>query len=316
MSAEPAVRLEGLSKTYVSGPPWKRRRVEALKPLDLEVPRGGAFGLLGLNGAGKTTTVKLMLGLLKPTTGRSSVLGGDIADRAVRRRIGYLPELPYFSRQLTAAEILRHFGSLYGLSGAGLDRKVDEVLELVRLSGAARRRVAEFSKGMQQRLGIGQALIGGPELLLCDEPMSGLDPVGIKEMRDIFLDLRRSGTTVLMNTHILDEVERLCDRVAVLHEGRLAAHVPVSEVLAARDRVPYELEIPDAGRRAWKGRTPEGARWEGEGLVTTGARLADALSDLAAAGVKPSSIRPLSSAVEAWFLETVSPGGVGKEGSA
>ncbi len=300
-----AVLLEGLSKTYVSGPPWKRKRVAALKPVDLEVPEGGVFGLLGLNGAGKTTTVKLVLGLLKPTTGSACVLGGSVGDRNVRRRIGYLPELPYFSRQLTAWETLRYFGSLYGLSGVALDRRVDEVLELVRLGSASRRRVAEYSKGMQQRLGIGQALIGSPSLFLCDEPMSGLDPVGIKEMRDIFLDLKRTGTTVLMNTHILDEVERICDRVAVLHEGRLVAHVPVAEVLAARDRVPYVLEVPEGALPAGKEADGPGFRREGRDLVTTGAELPEALAALSRIGVKPSSVRPLSSAVESWFLGVI-----------
>jgi len=311
-----AILLQGLSKTYVSGPPWKRKRVEALKPTDLEVPWGGVFGLLGLNGAGKTTTVKLILGLLKASSGRAEILGGDIADRAIRCQIGYLPELPYFSRQLTAFETLRYFGSLYGFTGAGLDRKVEETLELVRLTRAAHQRVAEYSKGMQQRLGIGQALIGGPKLFLCDEPMSGLDPVGNKEMREIFLDMKRSGTTIFMNTHILDEAERICDHIAVLHEGRLIAQAPIAEVLEARARVPYVLELPQDALRVLKDHPVQGIRLEGVCLTLAGADLSSVLAELSKLGVQPTSVRPLSSAMEAYFLRTIGYAAAGKEAVA
>ncbi len=310
-----AARLVNLSKTYKSGNLLSRKKVQALKPLDLELPEGGVFGLLGLNGAGKTTTVKLMLGLLKPTTGYTEILGGDISDRSIRRQIGYLPELPYFSRQLTAYETLSYFGSLFGWSGATLRKKVDRILELVRLEAAAHQKVSEYSKGMQQRLGIGQALIGEPKLFLCDEPMSGLDPVGNREMREIFLDLKRTGTTIFMNTHILDEVERLCDRIAILHAGNLVAAASMTEVLSARALVPYVLDLPLACLPSFSTRLVKGTRLEGNRLTVSGRELQEVLESLTRAGIKPDSIRPLSSAVEAYFLQAIGqiPASLGPE---
>ena len=186
-----AIHIEGLSKTYKTGFWFKPKITHALNNLTLDVYEKEAFGLLGLNGAGKTTAIKIILGFLAPTAGSVQVLGGKISDREVRNQIGYLSELPYFSRQHTGRELLEYFGSLHGFSGSTLQHRVDEVLELVRMSKASREKVSGYSKGMLQRIGIGQALIGKPKLLICDEPMSGLDPVGYKEMRDIFIDLKK-----------------------------------------------------------------------------------------------------------------------------
>jgi ABC-2 type transport system ATP-binding protein len=300
-----AIRIRGLSKTYKTGF-WLRPKVtRALKDLHLDVRENEAFGLMGLNGAGKTTVIKLILGLLKPTAGSISVLDGDISQRLVRQRIGYLSELPYFSKQQTGRELLEYFGSLHGLSGKTLGRRVDEILELVRMTGASRLRVGGYSKGMLQRIGIGQALIGRPRLLICDEPMSGLDPVGYKEMRDIFIELKKTGTTLFLNTHILDEVERICDRIGILHEGLLKEVTPVSKILESTVPVDYwvEAERGEAGKLA--GIPFQETVAKNGGVQVAGLVLAETLALLASRGAKVKSVRPLSSLVEAYFLRAI-----------
>ena len=301
----PAVRISGLSKIYKTGFWFLPKVSRALKSLDLEIAPRQAFGLLGLNGAGKTTAIKIMLGLLKPDTGTVEILGGHIGQRSIRNRIGYLPELPYFSRQHTGRELLAYFGALHGLSGKALSSRVDEVLELVRMTKSANEKLAGYSKGMQQRIGIGQALIGKPEFLICDEPMSGLDPVGYKEMRDIFIDLKRTGTTLFLNTHILDEVERICDRVGVLHEGVLKDIQNVTDIMDSDLPVDYWIDVKSGEASKLSGLPFREAVARHEGIHVQGAALSETLALISSKGARVCGIRPLSSQIEAYFLKTI-----------
>ncbi len=215
--AAPAIACEGLTKRFRKG----FRTFTAVADLGLEVPRGVTFGLLGPNGAGKTTSIGMVLGLIRPSAGRSTVLGGAIADPAIRRRIGFVPEKFQLPPFLTAEEFLRLHGQLLGLSGADLAGRVATRLERVGLDARRGDRVSGFSKGMQQRLVLAQALLGDPELLVLDEPTSALDPVGRREVRDIVREARARGATVLLNSHLLAEVEAVADSVAILRDGRL-----------------------------------------------------------------------------------------------
>jgi ABC-2 type transport system ATP-binding protein len=300
-----AIQIKDLSKTYKTGFWLAPKVTHALKNLSLDVHRKEAFGLLGLNGAGKTTTIKLMLGFLSPSAGTVTLLGGKIGDRRIRDQIGYLSELPYFSRQHTGRELLEYFGSLHTLSGKDLSRRVDEVLELVRMTKAAKDKVSGYSKGMLQRIGIGQALIGNPKLLVCDEPMSGLDPVGYKEMRDIFIDLKKNGTTLFLNTHIMDEVERVCDRIGIIHDGELKKVVSVADVLHSSVQVDYWIDIESQDAVKLPGSTFQKSILENGGFHVTGAELPDALAQLNNKQVKTKGVRPLSSVMEAYFLKTI-----------
>jgi ABC-2 type transport system ATP-binding protein len=303
--SETAIRVRNLSKVYRHNNPFKRHREAALKPLDLDVPSHQAFGLIGLNGAGKTTLVKILLGLLSPTTGSLEVLGGSIGSRRIRARVGYLPELPYFPRQMTAKELLAYYGYLYGLRGKALSNRVEEILGIVRLEKAAEFRIAEYSKGMQQRVGIGQALIGKPELILCDEPVTGLDPVGYREVREIFLELKRTGTTLFFNTHVLSEVEKICDWVGVLHEGVLRRVARVTEVMAEKLEMDYWVELSGVADDKLRGFPHAESVAKSGGFQVSGRDLSVVLGDLSARGITVSGVRPLSSLVESFFLRTI-----------
>ncbi len=229
MSApEIVVQVEGLIKDFRPGFGLTRKRV--LHGIDLEVHRGEVFAFIGPNGAGKTTLLKVLLGLIRATEGHASILGCDVRETAVRRRIGFLPEAPYFYDFLTGREILNFYAKISGVEGSVRDRRIDELLESVGLSHAGNLRLRSYSKGMLQRIGIAQALVHDPEIVFLDEPMSGLDPVGRKEIRDLILQLHSSGKTVFMNTHILSDVEVICDRVAIIAEGRIVHEGPVHEL--------------------------------------------------------------------------------------
>jgi ABC-2 type transport system ATP-binding protein len=225
------LEIENLTKDYETGF-WRKKRVRALDDLSLAIEPGGIFGFLGGNGAGKTTTIKILMGLLFPTSGSARILGKDIANVEMRRRIGYCPENPYFYDYLTAIELMDYFGRIFGLEGAERGARSRELLTAVGLNERDwKRQLRKFSKGMLQRVGLAQALINRPELVFFDEPMSGLDPVGRREIRELIVGLRNQGTTVFMSTHILSDVEALCDKVAVLRGGRLAAHGSLAELL-------------------------------------------------------------------------------------
>jgi ABC-2 type transport system ATP-binding protein len=311
-----AIQINGLSKTYKTGFWFKPKVTNALKNLTLDVYEKEAFGLLGLNGAGKTTAIKIILGFLAPTAGSVRVLGGKISDREVRNQIGYLSELPYFSRQHTGRELLEYFGSLHGFSGLTLQKRVDEVLELVRMTKASREKVSGYSKGMLQRIGIGQALIGKPKLLICDEPMSGLDPVGYKEMRDIFIDLKKIGTTLFLNTHIMDEVERVCDRIGILHGGQLREVASVSDILQSSVHIDYWVDVDSHDASKLSGMPFQKSVAENSGVQIKGSDLSETLNLLNQRQVKTKGVRPLSSVMEAYFLKSIAAESASESGRA
>ena len=219
MEASGIVRVEDVVKDFRPG--LGVRKVRVLDGISFEVNRGEIFGFVGPNGAGKTTTLKVLMGLIRPTAGRATILGHDVGETAFRRHIGFLPENPYFSDFLTGREILDFYAKLSGVSGSQRSRRVSELLDRVHLSHAADARLRTYSKGMLQRVGIAQALVHDPEVVFLDEPMSGIDPIGRVEIRDVILRLHAEGKTVFMNTHILSDVEMVCDRVAILVKGRI-----------------------------------------------------------------------------------------------
>lgn len=231
---EAVIEINGLTKDYEVGF-LKKRRVRALEDLTLEVNRGEIFGFLGPNGAGKTTTLKLLMRLIFPTAGDARILGNPIADVLTRSRIGYLPENPYFYDYLSGRELLDYTGALLGLPRDQARRRTEDLLALVGLScEPADRQLRKYSKGMLQRIGIAQALMNDPEVVFMDEPMSGLDPIGRREVRDLLLSLRRQGKTIFFSSHILSDVEALCDRAAILSGGRLFRCGTVHELSAAQ----------------------------------------------------------------------------------
>jgi ABC-2 type transport system ATP-binding protein len=228
---EYAVEIKGLSKDYETGF-WRKKRVRALDDLTLNVRPGQIFGFLGGNGAGKTTTIKLLMGLIFPSEGSARILGSDIADVKMHNRIGYCPENPYFYDYLSATELMDHFGRLFGYDASERKRRSEELLTAVGLKPIEwKRQLRKYSKGMLQRVGLAQALINDPEVVFLDEPMSGLDPVGRREIRELIAGLRDKGVTVFMSTHILSDIEALCDEVAILRGGHLAASGNLTDLL-------------------------------------------------------------------------------------
>ncbi len=232
-SADVIIETRGLAKVYRDF--WGRQKVRALKGLDLTVRRGEIFGLLGPNGSGKTTTIKLLLGLLFPTSGQALMFGKPATDVAKNARIGYLPEESYLYKFLNAEETLDFYGRLFSLPKAVRRERTQKLLELVRVTTAKRRPLREYSKGMTRRIGLAQALINDPELIILDEPTTGLDPIGCREMKDLILDLKKQGKTVLMCSHLLADVQDVCDRIAVLHQGELKELGRVDALLKVRD---------------------------------------------------------------------------------
>jgi ABC-2 type transport system ATP-binding protein len=215
-----AIEIQGLSKDYPVGF-WKKQLRPALKALDLTVESGETFGFLGPNGAGKTTTLKLLMGIIFPTSGTARVLGKDCLDPEVKRKIGFLPEQPYFYDYLSAPELLDYYAGLSGVSREERQRRIPELLKRVGLSDVGNKQLRKFSKGMLQRVGIAQAIVHDPEVIFLDEPMSGLDPLGRYEIRELIQGLKDQGKTIFFSTHILADAEALCDRVAVIHHGEL-----------------------------------------------------------------------------------------------
>jgi ABC-2 type transport system ATP-binding protein len=233
MSEEIILQTRALSKVYRDF--WGRQKVRALKGLDLEVRRGEVFGLLGPNGSGKTTTIKLLLGLLFPTEGEALVFGKPASDVAKNERLGYLPEESYLYRFLTADETLDFYGRLFDMPSDVRRQRIDELIEMVGLQKARKRQLQEYSKGMTRRIGLAQALINDPELIMLDEPTSGLDPIGTREMKDMILRLKDEGKTIVMCSHLLADVQDVCDRIAILHQGELKELGRVDELLKVAD---------------------------------------------------------------------------------
>jgi ABC-2 type transport system ATP-binding protein len=241
MSSDVIIETRSLSKVYKDF--WGRQKVRALKALDLEVRRGEIFGLLGPNGSGKTTTIKLLLGLLFPTNGQALVFGKDATDVSKNERLGYLPEESYLYRFLNAEETLDFYGRLFDMPASVRKQRAAELIDLVGLGQAKRRQLREYSKGMTRRIGLAQALINDPELILLDEPTSGLDPIGTRDMKDLIIRLKEQGKTVVMSSHLLADVQDVCDRIAILHEGELKELGRVDALLKVRD----ETEIRARG---------------------------------------------------------------------
>ncbi len=233
MAEETVIETRALSKTYRDF--WGRPKVRALKALDLEVKRGEVFGLLGPNGSGKTTTIKLLLGLLFPTEGQALIFGKDATDVGKNQRLGYLPEESYLYRFLNAEETLDFYGRLFDIPYDVLQERIDSLIKTVGLDRARKRQLKEYSKGMTRRIGLAQALINKPELILLDEPTSGLDPIGTREMKDMILRLKDEGTTVVMCSHLLADVQDVCDRIAILHQGELKELGRVDSLLTQAD---------------------------------------------------------------------------------
>ncbi|MDH5725123.1 MAG: ABC transporter ATP-binding protein, partial [Nitrospira sp.] len=229
IDSEQIITVHHLSKIFKVG--FWGRRVTAVDELSLDVQRGEIYGFLGPNGAGKTTTIKMLMGLIYPSQGTAHLFGQPVGDRAAKAKVGFLPESPYFYDYLTSREFLRFYGHLFGLLGSMLEKRIDELLELVGMVHARDLQLRKFSKGMLQRVGIAQALINDPELVILDEPMSGLDPIGRKEVRDLIVRLKESGKTVMFSSHILHDAELLCDRVAMIMKGKLVACGLVSELI-------------------------------------------------------------------------------------
>ena len=238
--ADLAIDVHDLKKTYRT--PFTRKKVEALRGVTFGVERGHIFGFVGPNGAGKTTTIRTLMGLIRPTAGTATLLGHALPSRAARRKIGFLPESPYFYDYLTVGELCDLAGRLFGMAPVARRKRADELIERVGLAGARGQSLKKFSKGMLQRAGLAQALMNDPELVVLDEPMSGLDPIGRKEVRDLILELRDQGKTVFFSTHILSDVEAITDRVAIIARGQLQAHGTPAE-LVSRSLQGFEITV-------------------------------------------------------------------------
>ncbi len=304
------VEIENLTKDYEVGF-WRKRKVRALDGLSLTVERGEIFGFLGANGAGKTTTMKLLMRLIYPTAGRASILGRDISDVQMHARIGYLTENPYFYDYLTAREFLNYCAELFGYGALERKRRTEELLERVRLDRKSwDKQLRKFSKGMLQRVGIAQAIINDPEIVFLDEPMSGLDPIGRREVRDLIAGLRSTGTTVFLCSHILSDIEVLCDRVAILKRGRLVEQGRLEELRArAGDEQRIEITVAGANAEAVEQHLKEvlgasvvntaaGARIEVEGEQDVD----KAIAAMRRAGGRLVSVQPVRQSLEELFM--------------
>lgn len=304
-----AIRTEGLTKDYPVGF-WRTRRYRALDNLHLEVAPGEAFGLLGPNGAGKTTTLKLLFQLVFPTSGRAEILGRPAGDIAAKRRIGYLPENPSFYDYLTAEELLGYFAGVFGFRGADRVRRVTTLLDAVGVGAERRLPLRRFSKGMLQRVGLAQALVNDPEVIVLDEPMSGLDPIGRRQVRDLILNLRTEGRTVFFSSHILTDAEQLCSRVAVLARGRLMStgRIGDADVFGIRG---WELVVADVAPAHLERLRTGGAtvRFIADDRVAIDlgldSRPEQVASELVAAGARLLGLNPLRETLEDYFFKTV-----------
>jgi ABC-2 type transport system ATP-binding protein len=304
-----AIETESLTKDYPVGF-WRRRPKRALDALTLTVEPGEVFGFLGPNGAGKSTTMKLLMGLIFPTSGRARILGRPLGDVAVRRRIGFLPENPSFYDHLTAEELLTYLAGLCGLRGRHRQQRVAEALDEVALGSERRMRIRSYSKGMVQRVGIAQALVNDPEVVFFDEPMAGLDPIGRRQLRQVMLRLRDRGCTVFFSSHILSDAEALCSRVAILAHGRLVAQGRLADVVAFEQRG-WELVVAKLGedlrstlhRRVTSITALPDDRYALE--VPASESPEQLIHDLSLQGVEIVSLNPVRSTLEDYFIAAV-----------
>jgi ABC-2 type transport system ATP-binding protein len=299
----PAIEILGLEKTYRVGF-WRRRPKRALHPLHLTVEEGEVFGFLGPNGAGKTTTLKLLMGLVFPSAGSARILGREWTDPQVKAQIGFLPEQPYFYDYLTAHELLEYYGQLSGVAAKQRKRRVEEILHQVGLRDVRGIQLRKFSKGMLQRVGIGQAILHDPRLVFFDEPMSGLDPMGRREVRDLMEQLKHEGKTVFFSTHILSDAEALCDRVGIIHRGELRGVGAIADLTST---VQGKVEV------IWQGaQIPASIKALGVECHVTGdtvrAVIAENQQDAAIDALRRDhqrliAITPVRTSLEAYFVE-------------
>jgi ABC-2 type transport system ATP-binding protein len=302
-----AIEILGLEKTYTVGF-WRKKPKHALRPLNLVVEDGEVFGFLGANGAGKTTTLKLLMGLIFPTAGSARILGMEIADPRMKAQIGFLPEQPYFYDYLTARELLEYYGQLSGMDPRQRSRKVDDVLQRVGLPEVSGVQLRKFSKGMLQRVGIAQAILHDPKVVFLDEPMSGLDPMGRREVRDLIAQLKHEGKTVFFSTHILSDAETLCDRVGIIHQGELRGVGVVADLTSS---VHGKVEV------VWQGNAvPQSLRALGAECHITGdtvrAVLSEANQDTALEALRRERLRlisvtPVRHSLEDYFIQKLRP---------
>jgi ABC-2 type transport system ATP-binding protein len=281
MDKNAVIEAENLTKIYRK--PFSKFQVKALDSLNIKVDRGEIFGFLGPNGSGKTTTMKILLGLLNPTGGNAWVLGRPASDVAVKGRIGFLPEESYLYRFLSAEETLDFYGRIFKIPHSERRKRIDELIELVGLGHARKRRVSEFSKGMARRLGFAQALINDPEVIFLDEPTSGLDPLVARQVKDIILEQKKQGKTIFMSSHLLSDVETICDRIAILHLGKLQKIGLVKDLISRQDV--SEIGVKGLSQAAL-----------------------DSLKDLVAkSGGEVVSVQPAAETLETLFLRTINP---------
>ena len=304
-----AIETENLTKDFLVGF-WRPRPYRALDGLTLSVEPGEVFGFLGPNGAGKSTTLKLLMQLIYPSAGQARILGRPAGDAAVRQRIGFLAENPYYYDYLTAEEVLTYFARLFGIRGRDATERVARVLDDVGLGAERRMRLRQFSKGMLQRVGLAQALINDPEVVFLDEPMSGLDPLGRRQVRDLILGLRAKGTTVFFSSHILSDAETLCSRVAIMAQGRLAATGRISEMVAFQLKG-WELVVSGVTDELQAALAPKVAeiRPLSQGRYTL--RIAPdqkperLMAELSSAGASVESLHPVRDTLEDYFVQQV-----------
>lgn len=302
-----AIEILGLEKNYQVGF-WRKRTKRALRPLHLTIEEGEVFGFLGPNGAGKTTTLKLLMGLVFPTSGTARILGMDVDDPRVKAQIGFLPEQPYFYDYLTAQELLEYYGQLSGVPAKERSMRVAKMLARVGLTDAAGVQLRKFSKGMLQRVGLAQAILHDPTLVFLDEPMSGLDPMGRREVRDLIQQLRQEGKTVFFSTHILSDAEALCDRVAVINQGELRGVGAVAELTS---RMHGRVEIIFYGQSAPATLTNLGAEARVSGdmvnAILPEEQQEAALEILRRERIKLISLTPVRSSLEEFYIQKLQP---------
>jgi len=310
-----AIRTRELSKDYFVGF-WRPRPYRALDRLSIEVGRGEVFGFLGPNGAGKTTTLKLLMQLVFPTSGGAEILGRPLGDVAVRRRIGYLPENPYFYDHLTAEELLDYYGRLFGLTGADRKQRVAATLDRLGIGPERRLQLRKFSKGMLQRVGLAQALLNDPDVIFLDEPMSGLDPLGRRDVRALMLELRDQGRTIFFSSHILSDAEALCSQVGIVAKGRLAAAGRIADLgeFAVQGWELVMAGVPAAALERVRARARRVVAVAGDRYVIDLA--ADGhpealLRELTAAGATLVSLNPVRETLEDVFIRRVAAMGEG-----
>lgn len=306
-SMETVLRIEDLHKDYAGG--WRKPPRPALSGLHLEVPRGSITGLLGPNGAGKTTTLKCIIGLINPQAGRIRLFGEEATDARTRRRMGFLPEQPYFDFYLTPRKLLSFYGRLAGMDPSRIKAKTSYVLSLVGMGDEADLAMDKFSKGMLQRIGLAQALMADPEFLVLDEPSSGLDPLGKIQVRDLLNNLRKGGITILLSSHQLSEIEEICDGVAIIHKGRNVASGGLDELLRPHEE--FEIDLEGSPPSGWDG-LPGSAMWTDAArtrLVVGKKDLNAALGALAHSGALISEVRQRRMTLEEYFLAKVGEDG-------